>query len=84
MKKAIEDDSNTKERYNKEMKMDRNKFNFNNQNLATMDNDNTQHKYDEFVTDPKQNQSKRKPELVQIINTAIVDVLSNAELQVKK
>ena len=36
-------------------------------------------KYDELVTDAKRNQSKGKPELVQIINTAVGDVLSKAE-----
>jgi hypothetical protein len=47
--------------------------------LATNVKEQPQQKYDELVTDAKQNQSKRKPELVQIINTAIGDVLSKAE-----
>ena len=87
LSKAIEDDNETKEQYNEVSKVDRNRFKFNNQNLATKDNNKTQQKYNEFVTDSKQNQSKQKPELVQIINTEIVDILSKAEiikLQVKK
>jgi hypothetical protein len=47
--------------------------------LATNVKKQPQQKYDELVTDAKQNQSKGKPELVQIINTAIDDVLSKAE-----
>ena len=58
-----------------------NKFMFNNRNLATKDKDTTQQKYYEFIADPKQNQSKQKPELVQIINTAIVDVLRKADIK---
>jgi hypothetical protein len=49
------------------------------QNLATNVKEQPQQKYDELVTDTKQNQSKGKPELVQIINTAIGDILSKAE-----
>jgi hypothetical protein len=47
--------------------------------LATNVKEQPQQKYDELVTDAKQNQSKGKPELVQIINTATGDVLSKAE-----
>ena len=59
--------------------MDGDKFKFTKQNLATNVKEQPQQKYDELVTDAKQNQSKGKPELVQIINTAIGDVLSKAE-----
>ncbi len=47
--------------------------------MATNVKEQPQQKCDELVTDAKQNQSKGKPELVQIINTAIGDVLSKAE-----
>jgi len=47
--------------------------------LATNVKEQPQQKYDELVTDAKRNQSKGKPELVQIINTAIGGVLSKAE-----
>ncbi len=47
--------------------------------MATNVKEQPQQKYDELVTDAKQNQSKGKPELVQISNTAIGDVLSKAE-----
>ena len=59
--------------------MDGDKFKFTKQNLATNVKEQPQQKYDELVTDAKQNQSKGKPELVQIINTTIGDVLSKAE-----
>ncbi len=59
--------------------MNGDKFKFSKQNLATNVKEQPQQKYDELVTDAKQNQSKGKPELVQIINTAIGDVLSKAE-----
>jgi hypothetical protein len=72
-------DGETKERHNKAKKVDRDKFKFAKQNLATIVKEQPQQKYDELVTDAKQNQSKGKPELVQIINTAIGDVLSKAE-----
>jgi hypothetical protein len=51
--------------------VNRDKFKFTKQNLATNVKEQPQQKYDELVTDAKRNQSKRKPELVQIINTAI-------------
>ena len=47
--------------------------------MATNVKEQPQQKYDELVTDAKQNQSKGKPELVQIINTPIGDVLSKAK-----
>ncbi len=47
--------------------------------MATNVKEQPQQKYDELVTDAKRNQSKGKPELVQIINTAIGEVLSKAE-----
>jgi hypothetical protein len=59
--------------------VDGDKFKFTKQNLVTNVKEQPQQKYDELVTDAKQNQSKGKPELVQIINTAIGDVLSKAE-----
>ncbi len=59
--------------------MDGGKFKFSKQNLATNVKEQPQQKYDELVTDAKRNQSKGKPELEKIINTAIGDVLSKAE-----
>ncbi len=59
--------------------MDGDKFKFSKQNLATNVKELPQQKYDELVTDAKRSQSKGKPESVQIINTAIGDVLSKAE-----
>ncbi len=47
--------------------------------MATNIKEQPQQKFDELVTDAKQNQFKGKPELVQIINTAIGDILSKAE-----
>ncbi len=72
-------DGDTKERHNKAKKVDGDKFKFTKQNLATNVKEQPQQKYDELVTDATQNQSKGRPELVQIINTAIGDVLSKAE-----
>ncbi len=72
-------DGETKERHNKTKKVEGDKFKFTKQNLATNVKEQPQQKYDELVTDSKRNQSKGKPELVQIIDTAIGDVLSKAE-----
>ncbi len=79
MKWAKKVDGETKEQHNKAKKVDGEKFKFSKQNLATNVKEQPQQKYDELVTDAKQNQSKGKPELLQIINTAISDVLSKAE-----
>ncbi len=82
LKWAKKVDGKTKERHNKAKKVDGDKFKFTKQNLATNVKEQPQQKYDELVTDAKRNQSKGKPELVQIINTAIGDVL--VKLKIKK
>ncbi len=69
----------TKEQHNKAKKVDGDKFKFTKQNLATNVKQQPQQKYDELVTDAKRNQSKGKPESVQIINTTIGDVVSKNE-----
>jgi hypothetical protein len=87
LKMAMKDDSKTKERFNNAKKLDRNKFKFSEANFAIKDKDHTQQTNEDLITNPKQSKSKLKLELVQIINTAICDVLSKAEkkkLRVKK
>ena len=55
LKWAKKVDGETKERHNKAKKVDRDKFKFTKQNLATNVKEQPQQKYDELVTDAKQN-----------------------------
>jgi hypothetical protein len=79
LKMAIKDNSKTKEQFNNAKKLDRNKFKFSEANFAIKDKDQTEQTNEDLITNPKQNKSKLKLDLVQIINIAIDDILSKAE-----
>jgi hypothetical protein len=80
LRRARKSNNETRERFIKAKKWEGPKFRFTNKNLATNFKDKeAQDKYDDLDTDATQNWGKGKDELVNIINTAIGDVLSKAE-----